>query len=193
MKNFLIFLLFAFATSSCEPLIFAISDEQPATFNVVGHKAYVNGTLGKKASKAFDKILEAHPNIKTLVLQQIPGSLNDEANVPMCIKLHEKGINTELEANSVIASGGVDLFIAGIKRTAKPGVKIGVHSWRDLKKDGSEYPKDHEGHKIFLDYFKKINFPVDFYWFTLEAAPGNDIHWMTREEMDQYGLVTEWK
>ena len=192
MKYFFAIFLFVFSLSSCETLMLALSDEKAATFEVSGDRAYVNGVLGNKAYKAFKKMMKKNPGVKTLVLQQVPGSMNDEANIPMCTELRKRNMNTELEANSVIASGGVDLFIAGVKRTAKPGAKIGVHSWRDGKKDGKEYPADHEGHKIFLDYFKIIKRSPDFYWFTLEAAPAEDIHWMTRKEIDQYKLVTVW-
>ncbi|MFT5530530.1 MAG: hypothetical protein ACI91O_000543 [Candidatus Poriferisodalaceae bacterium] len=32
---------------------------------------------------------------------------------------------------------------------------------------------------------------ADFYWFTLEAAPAESIHWMTSIELDRYGIATE--
>ncbi|PIE82118.1 MAG: hypothetical protein CSA11_01750 [Chloroflexi bacterium] len=31
------------------------------------------------------------------------------------------------------------------------------------------------------------------YWFTICAALAEDIHAMTREEIEQYGLVTKWQ
>ena len=31
----------------------------------------------------------------------------------------------------------------------------------------------------------------DFYWFTIEAAPADDIYYMTNQEIIDYGLITE--
>ena len=45
---------------------------------------------------------------------------------------------------------------------------------------------------LYLEYYKDMGIPEDFYWFTLEAAPYDGIHEMTREEMLQYELIIEW-
>ncbi|MBL4862158.1 MAG: hypothetical protein JKY09_03960 [Crocinitomicaceae bacterium] len=114
--------------------------------------------------------------------------MNDEWNVKTCKLLHENGMNTALLGHSEIASGGVDLFISGNKRTIAQGAKIGVHSWRGLKREGSSYPRTDEEHHIFLDLFKAIEMDTAFYWFTLRAAPAGDIHWMTADEIEYYHL-----
>ena len=187
------FLLLFLVIVSCEPILMAISDEAPASFDVKGDKAYVNGVLGKKAHQNFLEMIQKHPTIQTLVLQQVPGSINDDWNVKTCLEVHRRGMNTVLESNSVIESGGVDLFIAGVERIGRVGAKIGVHSWRTLTKDGTEFPPDHKEHAVFYDYFEAINRDTSFYWFTLRAASGDNIHYMTKAEIDQYQLVTEWK
>lgn len=147
MKIIKIFIVGALLFSlfvSCESIMLKVSGEDSASFKVVGDKAYVNGILGKKGHKTFMTTLEKHPNLKTLVLQEVPGSMNDEWNVKTCAEVRKQGINTYLEPNSVIQSGGVDLYIAGLKRYAEEGAKIGVHSWSNGKKDGKEYPPEHE-------------------------------------------------
>ena len=58
-----------------------------------------------------------------------------------------------------------------------------------LKKDGSEYPRDSEEHKVFLDFFEVIEMDTAFYWYTLKASPGKSIHWMTWEEIEKYQLI----
>ena len=151
------FLLLFLVIVSCEPILMAISDDKPASFEIKEDKAYVNGVLGKKAHQNFLEMVKKYPTIQTLVLQQVPGSVNNEWNVKTCLEVHKRGMNTVLESNSVIESGGVDLFIAGIERTSQEGAKIGVHSWRTLSKDGTEFPPDHEEHAVFYDYFKAIN------------------------------------
>ena len=192
MKKITVFILLLIALTSCESLMLGISGESAADFKVVGNKVYVNGTLGKKAHKNFMKTLGKHPNIKTLVLQEVPGSISDEWNVKTCKEVRKRGIDTYLEANSVIESGGVDLFIAGVKRYSEESAKIGVHAWRNLQKGGDAYPPEHEEHDVFVDYFKVIERDTSFYWFTLRAAPADGMHFMTKEEIEKYNLVTDW-
>jgi len=193
MKKIIVIVLLSFFMASCEPIMLGLSGEKTATFKVIEDKAYVNGVLGKKAHKKFMKTIKKHPNIKTLVLQEVPGSISDEWNVKTCEEVRKRGMNTYLESNSVIQSGGVDLFIAGVERFSERGAKIGVHSWRNLKKDGKEYPPEHKEHDIFVDYFDVIERDTSFYWFTLRVAPADGMHFMTTEEIEKYNIVTKWK
>ncbi|TNE54147.1 MAG: alpha/beta hydrolase [Bacteroidetes bacterium] len=173
--------------SSCEKVIIVLSGEKPS----IEHSedtAFVNGVLGKTFHKKFERFLKQYPQTKLLVLEKIPGSINDEWNVKTCLLVHRSGINTALHHDSEIASGGVDLFISGNRRFIEDGAKIGVHSWRDLRKEGSEYPKDSEEHQIFLDFFQEIQMDTSFYWYTLKAASAADIHWMSPDEIEQYKL-----
>lgn len=192
MKNIIVFVLLGFLITSCEPIMLVLSGEKSATFKVVDEKIYVNGVLGRKAHKKFMKTIKKHPNVKTLVLQEVPGSLNDEWNVKTCAEVRKNGIQTYLESSSIIQSGGVDLYIAGVKRYAEKGSKIGVHSWSNGKKDGKEYPPEHEQHDIFVDYFNIIDRDTSFYWFTLRVAPADGMHFMTNDEIEKYNIVTDW-
>ena len=36
-----------------------------------------------------------------------------------------------------------------------------------------------------------MDIPEDFYWFTLEAAPAEGMHWMTEAEMARYRVHTD--
>jgi hypothetical protein len=169
----------------------AIMAGEKPTIELKNGEAYINGVLGKPFHKRFEKFTKDNPTVKTIVFETVPGSANDDWNIKTCILLHKNGMNTELKAYSEIASGGVDLFISGHKRTVTEGAKIGVHSWSDGRKDGLEYPKDSEEHKIFLDFFEEIKMDTSFYWYTLRAAPAESIHWMTKEEVELYNLQSK--
>ena len=176
--------------SGCEMGRAILAGEKP-TIEVKEEKAYINGVLGKPFHNKFKKFVAQNPTIKTVVFENVPGSANDEWNVKTCVLLHKSGMNTELKPYSEIASGGVDLFISGHKRTIAESAKIGVHSWSDGKKGGIEYPKDSKEHKIFLSFFKEIKMDTSFYWYTLRAAPAECIHWMTKDEIELYNLRSE--
>ncbi|MBB6459891.1 hypothetical protein [Flammeovirga kamogawensis] len=188
MKNYLFIILLAFEVMGCnsEKAILKDSQYSPATIDVKGEKAFVNGILGKTFYHRLTKTLKKNPQINTLILQEIPGSMDDEWNLKSCYLIYKKGITTELLENSVVESGGADLFVSGKKIIIAEGAKIGVHSWAGSEKAAIEYPKDHNEHKIFLDLYKSVEIDTSFYWYTLKAAPAEDIHYMTDDEIKKY-------
>jgi hypothetical protein len=188
MRTALILLTSAVLLCACEPTLLLFTGEKPARFEVQGDTSYVNGVLGKKAYKNFLKMTAEHPTLKTLVLQSVPGSMNDEYNVKTTKLVHDLGMNTAVQSTSDVASGEVDLFIAGNKRSIAQGAKIGVHSWSDGNKDGIEYPVDDEAHQLFIDFFDAIEMDTAFYWYTVRAAAAADIHYMSQEEIEKYKL-----
>lgn len=173
--------------SSCGALL-QLTDQKSTIMELDSTSIQLSGVLGKQMHKKLESYLKNHSEINKIVLDQIPGSINDAWNVKTCKMIHDLGIETYLNSNSVIASGGVDLFISGTKRTIETGAKIGVHSWRDGKKDGSEYPRGANEHNLFIDFFNEIEMDTSFYWYTLSAAPGKDIHWMSDEEIERFEL-----
>jgi hypothetical protein len=100
-----------------------------------------------------------------------------------------------IPSDAVVASGGVDFFLAGVERSVGQCAKLGVHSWDEDAEDGSlilgnEVSRDHPIHTMFLDYYEDMGIPAEFYWFTLEAAPSERVHWMSDEEILLYDMVT---
>ena len=88
----------------------------------------------------------------------------------------------------------MDLFLAGTTRTREAGSQIGVHSWSDGRNEATDYPVGHENHDLYINYYIEMGFSQAdaeaFYYFTINAAPANGIHWMTDAEIDQYKLLT---
>ena len=164
-----------------------LAGEKP-TIEVKEEKAYINGVLGKPFHNKFKKFVAQNPTIKTVVFENVPGSANDEWNVKTCVLLHKSGMNTELKPYSEIASGGVDLFISGHKRTIAESAKIGVHSWQDsMGTQAKDLAKDHKDHEMFIVYNNEMLGSDDFYWYTIYAAPAEDIYYMTPNEINDVG------
>lgn len=130
--------------------------------------------------------MKKHPEIKTLVLNNIPGSINDEWNMKACHLIYTKGLETQLLENSIVESGGTDLFVSGKKLHIAKGAKIGVHSWDGAEKPAISYPKTHDENKMFLDLYRQVEIDTAFYWFTLKAAPPQEMHYMTEKEIEFY-------
>lgn len=161
-------------------------------FTVDGDKLYMNGEINTKTPEQLKKVISENPQVKTIVMLVVPGSNDDDANLPMAKWVREKGLNTYLTNNSFVASGGTDFFIAGNKRIMEDGAKVGVHSWSDsFGKEAKDIPKNHPDHEMNRKYIEDMLGKDDFYWYTIYAAPANDIYYMTNEEILKYNMVTE--
>jgi len=153
---------------------------------------YMNGVIGSDTLTVLQELFNSYPQITTLIMQDVPGSMDDEINLLASMEIRNRGINTHIPTDGMVASGGSDMFLAGVKRTIEAGAKIGVHSWSDGSgKVALDYPRDHQAHVIYLDYYNAIGITTDFYWYTLAAASADNIHWMTTEEITQYGILAE--
>lgn len=166
------------------------ADNVPATFTVKDDIAYMEGVITAALPATVLRLLFEHPEVTTIEMSIVPGSIDDEANVRAALYVHEHNLATKLNAYSAIASGGTDFFLAGTTRTVEDGATIGVHSWGGPV-TATEIPRDDPAHQIYLDYYEAIGIPAEFYWYTLEAAPAEDIHLMTEEEMDLYHVRTQ--
>lgn len=160
-------------------------------FSVDGDVATMTGEITGRTPDKVAELLDAHPNLSTIVLLDVPGSLDDVANVEAARLVRAAGLATHVPADGEIASGGVDFFCAGVTRSAESGARFGVHSWSGGGVEGWELDRDDPEHELYLDYYVEMGIPEDFYWFTLEAAEARDIHWMSEEELATYGLLTE--
>lgn len=151
-------------------------------------------TITKKTPSNFEKLIAKYPNIKTLNLKWCDGSADDDANFIVSKNIHKHGININLMDNAEIYSGGVDLFLAGVKRTMGKNTKIGVHAWGGDGDSGDQYGREHEYHKKYIQYYLDIEYAKteqeskDFYFFTIDWGP--EIHVMTPEEIKKYKMLT---
>lgn len=160
------------------------------SFEVDGSTAIATGNLNGRSPDTVRQLLQDHPDLEVVVLQDMPGSVDDVAALEAARVLREAQLTTRVPSDGEIASGGVDFFLAGVVREVEDGGLVGVHSWSGGGQEGHELPRDHPEHELYLDYYAEMGITEDFYWFTLDAAEARDIHWMTREELETYELVT---
>ena len=152
---------------------------------------YMKGVIYAGTLKDIRRAFNQHKEITTLVMEAVPGSMDDETNLLASREIRKRGINTYIPDKGWVASGGTDMFLAGKNRSVHTTARLGVHSWRGEEKTALEYPKNHKEHQKYLQYYKEMNIPGDFYWYTLQAAPADSIHWMTSDEIRQYKVITE--
>ena len=166
-----------------------------APFSIVdANTIRLNGVINSNTESAFDEVLRQNPDTELLIFGDAPGSEDDETNLRVGRKLFQLGLRTHVEDNGSIASGAVDLFLAGAERSLGSNARVGVHSWSDGNNEATDFPRDSEEHLFFIDYYVAIGFTrqraEDFYFFTINAASADDIHWMTSTEIETYEITT---
>ncbi|MCH2135598.1 MAG: alpha/beta hydrolase fold domain-containing protein [Phycisphaerales bacterium] len=174
-----------------DELLAMLFSEEAFSIEVEGSDGLCTGTIGPASCGVMMETLLDHPNLRRLVLVDVPGSMDDETNLRLARLVRRHGLHTHVPADGEVASGGVDLFCAGVERTVEPGAMLGVHSWGSAGEAGVDLPRDDESHEMYLEYGRAMGIPDAFYWFTLEAAGPEDIHWMRPEELTRFGLITE--
>ncbi len=179
------------ALGGCEIVaVTALNLVETTKFTVEGETLFMSGEINSKTDDQFEEIIAANPQIKTVVECVVPGSLDDDTMIPLSYRVRELGLNTHLTADSDIASGGVDFFLAGVERTMEDGAMIGVHSWSDGVNEAKDYPRDAPEHEANRRYIEDMLGNDAFYWFTIYAAPAADIYYMNSGEITQYQLTT---
>lgn len=173
---------------------YALTRKDMSNFSIKGDVAVMNGLISSDTIRQVEKLIKDYPDVKTIEMVNVEGSIDDESNLIASRLVRKAGLNTDIKKSGLIASGGTDFFCAGVKRTAEKGAKIGVHSWSDGEiMDASKLSKDNKEHKKYIDYYREMKMPdpEGFYFFTIKAADASNIHYMSMDELEKYGLVTE--
>lgn len=198
MTNFriiktLVILTFTLCLFSCKN----DNEESKTTFDIFkiidDQTIEMEGDINSSTLDNFNELIASYPEIDKINIVEVPGSADDEVNLQVSKIVHDRNIAIHLMDNGFIASGGVDFFLAGISRTKGSNTMIGVHSWSDGTNEATDFPDGDSNHEPYIDYYISVGFnqadAEAFYYFTINAAPASDIHYMTEAEIDQYNII----
>lgn len=170
--------------------------DMPATMRVDGRRLIMRGVYVDNTSQELLRLLDANPEVRTLVLAHVGGSdVSNEGNLTGGREVRRRGLATCVPTGGLVASGGTDFLLAGAERAVFPNARAGVHAWAGDDGNGNavqanQFPRDSMEHAGFLSYYRDIGISADFYWFTLDAAPPDGMYYMTRAEMMQFNVFT---
>ena len=88
---------------------------------------FMKGVIYAGTLKDIRRVLAQNEGITTIVMEEVPGSVDDEVNLLAAREIRKKGLNTYIPENGWVASGGTDMFLAGQERNIHPKAKLGVH------------------------------------------------------------------
>ena len=156
-----------------------------------GAAAYANGYTDGRSIAYVKRFLKDNPEVKTLILQDMPGTEDGVSNLKIARLIRRRGLNTALEAESFIASGAVDLFIAGQERIIACGAKIGVHSWSAGGFYDAQQAYFDDRKKWQERFLRDMGIDPSFYLFTREAASADDLYILSPEDIRRFELSTQ--
>ncbi len=190
----LIMILTNISCRSLSPELLAL--EKATIFNISENQNAIllDGVINSSAFKKFKEITKKYPKIKMLKINICEGSMNDKINLKLAKYINENEFETHLLDNGLIASGGTDLFLAGKRRTIGTNTRIGVHSWEGIGMKATDFSTGHKYHKPYIEYYQSIGFTIkeaeNFYYFTINAAPPEEVHFMNDNEIYKYKIIT---
>lgn len=160
-----------------------------------GNDLILEGVIDGETLGILHAARQSNPGIEKLVLLNIPGSADDESSLRRLSQyIRSNGLDTVVPANGLVASGGTDMIVMGRTRVIEPGACIGVHTWAaggllgiEL---GADLAKTDPTHDLYLGFYREMGISTDFYWFTLAAAGPDEVHWMSEDEINRFGLST---
>ena len=174
-----------------------ITPEESATFQyqVYGTFAIAYGIIGSTTPAVVQDLIDNYPAVTTIIMQSCLGSEDDDANLVASMLIYNRGYKMYLPDNGYIASGAVDMFLAGYIRVVDATFDpVGVHAWSDGVHDATYYPVGHAYHQPYINYYTNVGFTQQeaesFYYFTINAATANEIYWMSDAEINQYKIRT---
>lgn len=157
---------------------------------VAPDRAELIGSIESETPAQFRALLRAFPGLAQIDMVECPGTGDDEANLALARMVRKAGIATYVPDGGSVRSGGVELFLAGAKRSAAPTAEFAVHSWMD--EDGLEaddYAANDPAHREYLNFYREMGMGDGearaFYAMT-NSAPHDDAHYLTSRDIARY-------
>ncbi len=157
------------------------------------HTVELNGETDSDTPQQFRTLLKSHPGVRLINMVECAGTVDDEANLEVARMIRRAGIDTHVPANGSVRSGGVELFLAGVRRSREPGAEFGVHSWEDeAGHQANEVSADDPINREYVTYYQEVGLAPDtakaFYAFT-NQTPFENIHYMTDDELKRFSIT----
>lgn len=120
-------------------------------------RAELIGSIESETPAQFAALLRAFPALKQIDMVDCPGTGDDEANLALARMVRAAGVATHVPEGGSVRSGGVELFLAGAKRSAAPTAEFAVHSWIDENGlQANDYPAGDPAHTEYLAFYREM-------------------------------------
>jgi hypothetical protein len=153
---------------------------------VAANRVELHGSIESDTPDQFTALLRTYPAIRQIDMIDCPGTGDDEANLALARMIRKAGLATYVPNGGSVRSGGVELFLAGAKRSAGPDAEFAVHSWLD--EDGLEpddYADSDPVNREYVDYYREMGMSADkaraFYALTNSVSHDDALYLKSRD------------
>lgn len=141
----------------------------------------------------FQKMLRAYPGIRVLEMADCPGTVDDYANLRLGRMIRARGMATHVPDHGSVRSGAVELFLAGVSRSAAPDAAFVVHSWIDENgREPDDFSADASVNKAYVNYYREMGLTgtnaAAFYALT-NSVPNNDVLMLGTADLAKYAAL----
>jgi len=152
--------------------------------------AVLRGATDERTPAVFEAMMREFPHIATLEMAYCPGTHDDRANLRLGRMIRANGLATYVPEGGYVASGAVELFIAGVQRYAEPSARFAVHSWEDYSGiEPGDLPLTAPQNMAYLDYYRAMGMSeqeaMGFYAMT-NSVPFESYRMLSAAEMAQW-------
>lgn len=148
------------------------------------------GDVDGSTPRAFAAMLAAFPHLHRIEMVDCPGSLDEEANLILARAIRRAGMETIVPQGGSVRSGAVELFLAGVKRSAAPDAEFGVHSWQDENGyEANDYPASDPVHAEYLSYYEEMGLDpakAQAFYALTNSTPFDHVRYLSRDDMAQF-------
>jgi ATP-dependent protease ClpP protease subunit len=160
-------------------------------FQVVAtDRVELDGSIESDTPEQFMALLRAYPAIRQIDMIDCPGTGDDEANLALARMIRQAGIATFVPDNGSVRSGGVELFLAGARRSAAPNAEFAVHSWLDENGfEPGDFAESDPVNREYVDYYREMGMSAEkaraFYALT-NSVPHNSALYLKPRDIAAY-------
>ena len=169
-----------------DPLAGRVVPEEQITLTVAGPDLHLDGVIPIGITARVAALLEAHPDITTLILNSPGGQI--PAARTLATLVEDAGLDTHVAASC--SSACTLVFMAGTTRTLGPDGRLGFHSYALLIPSG--HPNIDPAAELQRDlaYLEARGMAPAFLARIPDVAP-TQMWFPTRGELIQAGILTE--
>ncbi|MCY4471442.1 MAG: hypothetical protein OXC07_01285 [Kistimonas sp.] len=158
--------------------------------------AFLSGTLHRNLAPAIMLLHQHFPAVKELHLGRVPGTGEFTYVMEASLLVRYLGLDTHADKDSIIFSGGVDLFLAGESQFFHKGAKLVTHGWQagNYNEESSltaqsAHKRRLSAHQLLIDRFHEtLSYPALAREQSRLLAP-DDLHLLTVDELAQMGVI----
>lgn len=156
--------------------------------------AVFDGTIDSEAEADLSEMLGFYNTVEEIRFENATGASSASSAFAMAELISANNLTTSIVENGEISQFATYVFLGGTSRSLGDNAKIGVNSWQTNNGiEASTLSEDNNVHDPFISFLMNNGYSEDdaqeFYFFTLNAASSSEVHYLSKEEINNFRLI----